>query len=145
MDLSRNGTTVSVPLAVGAVIFSGLLVGLGAVQGQSSLSLDASRFVTASGAPLGCSSCGVVQDVREIANAGPGYEVSTVASSRDDLILILLSSLSGSKIGSAPRKIYEVNVRMDDGSVRAARLGVAPQWKAGDRVRFLKGRVESLS
>lgn len=36
---------------------------------------------------------------------------------------------------------YEIRVRMSDGSMKTLVTGVAPPWKAGDRVRLQNGRL----
>jgi len=127
---------LSMRMALGALVVSGCVAALGAWAWQSSPALNRP------GASGGCSYCGVVERVREIANAGPRYAVSTVAGSRDEVVVVLLGALSGTRAASVPQQIYETSVRMDDGSLRAVREGGMPQWKAGDRVKFVKGRVE---
>jgi hypothetical protein len=61
------------------------------------------------------------------------------------MIVMLLSALRGTPVASRRKKIYEVSVRMDDGSIRAVRGSRLPDWKLGDRVKVVKGRVEPLS
>ena len=83
--------------------------------------------------------------MREIDRGAPAYDVSTVSGGRDQMIVMLLSTLSGAPSSSGQSKIYEVSVRMDNGAVRAVRGWRVPEWKPGDRVKIVKGQVESLS
>jgi len=92
-----------------------------------------------------CDYCGVVEKVREISNTGPRYAASTIAGGRDQVIVMLLGALAGTRAATVSARIYEVSVRMDDGSIRAVRDAGMPQWKTGDRVKVVKGRVEWLS
>jgi hypothetical protein len=84
-----------------------------------------------------CSVCGVVERVGELErarlqlNGDPG-----------EGFVVLLAALGGLKSDSAPGRMYETAVRHDDGSVRIVRDASAPQWKRGDRVRVIKGRIE---
>jgi hypothetical protein len=127
-----------------AVIVLGSVTGLGAVTVQSGLALDQANSGAAATAAR-CYYCGVVERVREIENAGPRYDISTVTGGRDQGIVLLLGALSGTKnIAPEPRKIYEVTVLMDDGSIRAVRGGRLPEWTVGDRVKVVKGRVERM-
>jgi hypothetical protein len=65
---------------------------------------------------------------------------------QSESIVIMIAALGG---GSGRRvavpRTYETAVRLEDGSLRVLRDGRAPQWKRGDRVKVLKGRVEPLS
>lgn len=133
------------PLTLGAVVLSGLLAGFGALTGWSDFSLDGSLPAVTARAADGCRYCGVVEQVREIDERSTRYGVSTVSGGRDEMIVMLLSALSGTPDTSGETKIYEVSVRMDNGSVRAVRGGRMPDWKLGDRVKVVKGRVEPLS
>jgi hypothetical protein len=57
-------------------------------------------------------------------------------------IVALIAALGGAAGNAAPAKVYETAVLHDDGSVRVLRDSSEPQWKRGDRVRVIKGRVE---
>ncbi len=133
------------PLTLGAVVLSGCLAGLGALTGWSDLSLDGSGPAATARAAGGCRYCGVVEQVREIKSRSTRYGVSTVSGGRDEMIVMLLSVLSGTPDTSGQMKIYEVSVRMDNGSIRAVRGGRVPDWKLGDRVKIVKDQVEPLS
>jgi hypothetical protein len=145
MDTSVNRPASSKSLALGGVLLVGCLAGIGAVTQPGSLAPNQSTTITAASAGSRCGYCGVVEKVREISNAGPRYAVSTVAGGRDQVIVMLLSALGGTRAATVRARIYEVSVRMDDGSIRAVRDAGMPQWKTGDRVKVVKGRVEWLS
>ena len=83
------------PLTLGAVVLSGLLAGFGAVTGWSDFSLDGSPPAATAKAADGCRYCGVVEQVREIKSRVSRYGVSTVSGGRDEMIVMLLSALSG--------------------------------------------------
>jgi hypothetical protein len=133
------------PLTLGAVVFSGLLAGLGAVTGWSQFSSEGSLPAATARVADGCRYCGVVEQVREIKSRATSYGGSTVSGGRDEMIVMLLSALSGTPDTSSQTKIYEVSVRMDNGSTRAVRGSRVPDWKLGDRVKVVNGRVEPLS
>ncbi len=86
-----------------------------------------------------CNICGMVDRVNEIAPA-PGQ---VLEGSRAEGTVILLAALGGAARPRArPDRIYETSVIHDDGTVRVLRAAGAPQWKPGDRVKVIKGRVE---
>jgi hypothetical protein len=145
MDSFRIGSTTHVPLIVGAVILSGCFAGLGAATGWSDFARDGAVPAATARPVDACGYCGVVEQVREIRSRAPRYGVSTVSGGRDEMIVMLLSALSGAPTASARTKTYEVSVRMDDGSIRAVRGDRLPAWKLGDRVKVVSGRVEPLS
>jgi hypothetical protein len=145
MDTSANRPASSKSLALGAVVVTGCLTGIGAATQPGHVAPDQPRSVAAASATGRCDYCGVVENIREISSSEPRYAVSTVAGGRDQVIVMLLSALGGTRASAVRAKIYEVSVRMDDGSIRAVRDAGRPQWKTGDRVKVVKGRVEWLS
>jgi hypothetical protein len=90
---------------------------------------------------LACRICGVVEDVHEVTPESRKYDVSTVSG---EGFAMFLGMLSG-KLGVRPSKIYEVDVRLQDGSMRAIREGSLPTWKQGDRVKVVMGRIKPVS
>jgi hypothetical protein len=134
------------PLTLGAAVLAlGCLAGLGAVTGQNGLALNKSRPAPTVTAANKCRYCGIVERVREIDSGVPKYGVSTVSGGRDQMIVMLLGTLSGAPSTAGRPKVYEVSVRMDNGAIRAVRGWRLPVWKPGDRVKVVKGQVESLS
>ncbi len=87
-----------------------------------------------------CNICGVVERMREVE---PG-SAQALEGSRAEGAIVLVAALSGAAgPGARPARIYETSVVHDDGSTRVLRETNAPQWNIGDRVRVIKGRVES--
>jgi len=93
----------------------------------------------ASPAALSCRICGVVERVSEITPV----PMQPLEGSRAEGTVTLLAALSGAASpGRRPATIYETSVIHDDGSVRVLQNTGMPQWKPGDRVKVIKGRVE---
>jgi hypothetical protein len=90
---------------------------------------------------LGCKACGVVEDVRELTQGVAKHGVSTVAG---DGMAMFFALLSG-KLRTDAMKLYEVEVRLQDGSVRVIREATPPDWKQGDRVKVVMGRIKLAS
>jgi hypothetical protein len=140
------GSHAGTPLILGGLVLMGCLAGSGTVTGWSTFPPAEMQGHTATVPTVdGCRYCGVVEQVREIKSGTPRYGVSTVSGGRDEMIVLLLSALSGAPAASGQQKIYEVSVRMDNGSIRAIRGSRLPDWKLGDRVKVVKGQVEPLS
>ena len=138
MGSRGKGYLTRMPAMVGAVILSGGLAGLGVLSQQGGATPTTSTRV-------GCHFCGIVEQIREVKISPPQYGVSTVAAGRNQTIVMLLSALSGATVRNGPTKIYEVSVRMDDGSIRAVRDRRIPEWELGERVKIIKNQVEPLS
>jgi hypothetical protein len=85
-----------------------------------------------------CRTCGVVERVSEI----PPAPSQPLEGSLAEGAVTLLAALGGAAPGRRPARIYETSVIHDDGSVRVLQDTGMPQWKPGDRVRVIKGRVE---
>jgi hypothetical protein len=146
MDSPLIASSARTPVIFGAVVLMGCLAGsAGTVTAWNDLSPSAKPRETAVRTLDGCAYCGVVEQVREIQSRSPRYGVSTVSGGRDEMIVMLLSALSGTPAASSRKKIYEVSVRMDNGSIRAVRGSRLPDWKLGDRVKIVKGRLEPIS
>ncbi len=90
-------------------------------------------------AATSCRICGVVERVSEVAPAPR----QPLEGSRAEGTVTLLAALGGAASPSRrPATIYETSVLHDDGSVRVLQGTGMPQWKPGDRVKVIKGRVE---
>jgi len=87
-----------------------------------------------------CRVCGVVEGVAEFERAS-----LQLTGEQNEGIVVLLAHLGGFKGAPAPAHVYETAVLHDDGSVRVVRDTSAPQWKRGDRVRVIRGRVEPVA
>jgi hypothetical protein len=90
---------------------------------------------------LACGACGVVENVHEVTLDAAKHKVSTVSG---DGLAMFIGLLTG-KLGTGPVKIYEVAVRLQDGSVRVFREGKSSAWKQGDRVKVSMGHIKALS
>ncbi len=88
-----------------------------------------------------CGVCGVVEGVAEFER--PSLQLS---GDKGEGLVVLLAALGGSRAGAAaPGRVYETVVLHDDGTVRIVRDDSAAYWKRGDRVRVIKGRIETAA
>lgn len=113
------------------------------------------KFAPAARAP--CASCGVVEIVRvvehrrpEPAGAPEGRLAESVLGYRmggggGEGFVLLLGAMAGASPAARARLLYEVDVRLEDGSVRTFRLAGEPPWRLGDRVRVIQGRIIGLT
>ncbi|WP_036165705.1 glycine zipper 2TM domain-containing protein [Massilia sp. 9096] len=109
-----------------------------------------------------CASCGNVESIREIVTRARGSGVGAGAGA-------ILGGLLGNQIGSGNGRSlatvagavggavvgnqvegnmhanhsYEIRVRLDDGTLRTFHQHSVPQWRAGDRVRVVKGTLRT--
>ena len=109
-------------------------------------------------APAPCPNCGVIDNIREVTQAGAGSGLGAVAGG-------VLGGILGNQIGGGTgNKIatvagvaggayaghqveknqkktthYEITVRMKDGSLRSLTQDNPPAWRIGDRVRVEGG------
>ena len=109
-----------------------------------------------------CAGCGNVESVREIVTRARGSGVGAGAGA-------ILGGLLGNQIGSGNGRSlatvagavggavmgnqvegdmhanhsYEIRVRLDDGTLRTFHQHSVPQWRAGDRVRVVKGSLHT--
>ena len=144
MNARDEDSSVPALIAIGAVFaFAGVAV-IAALSQTVVLALD-SFDAAAATKPFVCRICGVVESVREVEHVHPRHEVSTVVGGRVEGLAMILGALSGQRAQSGTPRIFEVLVRMEDGSLRAMRDHIAPEWRTGDRVKFLRGRIERLS
>jgi len=98
-----------------------------------------------SGTEPPCGNCGVIENVRELRAAAARQEGAPhAAGGRAGIVMIILAALGGN-FRIDPAKIYEVEVRMQDGSVRTIQSTTAPARRSGDRVRVVSGRIEQIS
>lgn len=91
-----------------------------------------------------CGNCGVIEEVRELGTAASRQEGVAQAGGRAGIVMIILGALGGN-FRLDPEKIYQVEVRMQDGSVRTFQSTTAPARKPGDRVKIVRGRIEKFS
>jgi hypothetical protein len=146
MGSSGDGFSSSrVPIALAALMGLVFIAALAAIVGWLAIALR--QPVPPAGllasAPE-CRICGVVEEVRELERSAAASQA--LNGDQSESIVVLIAALGG---GAARRialpRTFETAVRFEDGSLRVLRDGRAPQWKRGDRVRVLRGRVEPLS
>lgn len=104
-----------------------------------------------------CGNCGVVEIVREAPPRGrePGAAPEggvpesvlgyRMGGGGGEGFVILLGAMAGATRAGGAGRVYEVDVRMEDGAVRTFRHPLEPAWRLGDRVRVIQGRIVSLS
>lgn len=110
-------------------------------------------------APL-CTSCGTVDSIRIVEQAGEGSGVGMVAGGvlggllghqigqgRGNTAATIIGAAGGAYAGHQVEKNvkkisrYDVIVRMDDGTLRTVSYEAEPGFKTGDKVRFVDGRL----
>ncbi len=111
-------------------------------------------------APAVCASCGTVDSIRSIEKAGEGSAVGVIAGGllggllghqigqgRGNTAATIVGAAGGAYAGHQVeknvRKVfhYDISVRMDDGTLRTVSYEVEPGFRAGDKVRFIDGRL----
>jgi hypothetical protein len=98
----------------------------------------------ATGAEPACGICGVIEEVRDFESTASRHGVSTATGGQAGLAMIILSAFGG-ELRFDPVRIYQVEVRMQDGSVRSLLSAIPPARKPGDRVKVVRGRIEPAS
>jgi hypothetical protein len=98
---------------------------------------------TARTEPL-CGYCGVIVEVREFEPTASRHGISAATGGPAGLTMLILGALGGD-FRIDPVKIYQVEVRMQDGSVRTFQSTTAPVRRPGDRVKVVRGRIEQVS
>ena len=131
--------------------------------GQASIPGYGSAPVQVTQAPVAkpvCASCGVVETVIETEKPGDGSGVGIAGGAlggavigkqfgngRGQDALTILGAIGGAIAGHQVEKkvratkVYEVRVRMEDGSIRSVNQTTAPSWRSGDRVRLEGGNI----
>lgn len=104
-----------------------------------------------------CASCGVVEIVRVVEHrrgepaGAPEHRLSEsvlgyrMGGGGGEGFVLLLGAMAGATRAGGAARLYEVDVRMEDGAVRTFRHPLEPSWRLGDRVRVIQGRIVSLS
>ncbi len=162
MDTRTSDFLPRAPVALAAAIVLVFVTAVALITGWFAPTLEQYRNASAAAARPVCNVCGVIELVREVEPAGAPAGISVVplgtsrpapglylSSGRGEGAAILLSAF-GTAIASRPAgvraaRVYEVAVRLDDGSVRVLRDTGVPGWKPGDRVKVMRGRIEPLA
>lgn len=141
----RAQSLISVPLV--AALAGTILVLLPGAEPEPA------KFAPAARAP--CASCGVVEIVRLVelrrgasAAAPEGRLSESVLGYRmggggGEGFVLLLGALAGAAPAARAQTVYEVDVRLEDGSLRTFRQAGEPRWRLGERVRVIQGRIVS--
>ena len=109
-----------------------------------------------------CNNCGTIENIREVTKPGYGSGLGAVGGAvggavlgrqfgngRGKDLLSVLGAVGGGFAGHQVEKSvrsvksYEVQVRMEDGSVRTVPSATQPNWRTGDRVRIDGGGISS--
>lgn len=123
-----------------ALVVVACVAGIPPIVAAAAQSLAESKADSARAA-FACGACGVVEDVREVTLGALKHNVSTVSGEGFAMAFALMSG----KLRAGPVTIYEVAVRLQDGSTRVLREGTLPAWKQGDRVKVVMGRIRLVS
>lgn len=117
----------------------------------------ASTFEQPAAAP--CFQCGVIDNVREVAQdsgVGMGAVVggvlggllgNQIGKGRGNTAATILGAAGGAYAGHQYQKsnnrsaAYEITVRMSDGTLRTVTQEIMPHWRIGERVRFDNGQL----
>jgi hypothetical protein len=88
-----------------------------------------------------CSICGVIKDVREVNQDTQTEGSSTISGKGFAKIFGLLTD----ELRTHPVNVYEVEVLLQDGSLRVIREGALPVWKTGDDVKIMMRWIVSAT
>src|SRR4051812_11399718 len=108
-----------------------------------------------------CLDCAVVVAVNEVEVKGQGSGIGAVAGGvagavignqfghgTGNTVMTVAGAAGGALAGNEiekharTQKRYDVQVRMDDQSVRTLQMQAMPTWRAGDRVRVVDGQIQ---
>ncbi len=107
-----------------------------------------------------CPECGTVESVRSVEQAAEGSGLGVIAGGvlggllghqvgqgRGNTAATIIGAAGGAYAGHQVEKNikkgtrYDVNVRMNDGTVRTVSYDTEPGFKSGDRVRIIDGKL----
>lgn len=110
-------------------------------------------------APL-CTSCGTVDSIRIVEQAGEGSGLGMIAGGvvggllgnqigrgRGNTAATIAGAAGGAYAGNQVEKNvkkksrYDITVRMDDGTMRTVSYDVEPGFRTADKVRFVDGKL----
>jgi outer membrane lipoprotein SlyB len=111
-----------------------------------------------------CENCGNVESVRSVTQRAEGSGLGAaggaviggllgnqVGGGNGRTLATAAGAIGGAVVGNQVEgnmkatTSYEVRVRLDDGTLRTFRQTSEPQWRSGDRVRIVKGRLRSVA
>lgn len=112
--------------------------------------------------PKWCGNCGNIESVRAIKQRAEGSGLGAaggaviggllgnqIGGGTGRQIATVAGAVGGAVVGNQVEgnmkatTSYEIRVRLDDGTLRTFNQSSAPQWRSGDRVRIVKGRLRA--
>ena len=118
--------------------------------------------VAAADTPKWCSNCGNVESVRAIKQRAQGSGLGAaggavvggllgnqIGGGHGRQLATVAGAIGGAVVGNQVEgnmkatTSYEIRVRLDDGTLRTFHQTSEPQWRSGDRVRIVKGRLRA--
>jgi outer membrane lipoprotein SlyB len=112
--------------------------------------------------PKWCGNCGNVESVRTIKQRAEGSGLGAaggaviggllgnqIGGGTGRQLATVAGAVGGAVVGNQVEgnmkatTSYEIRVRLDDGSLRTFKQSSQPQWRSGDRVRIVKGRLRA--
>lgn len=111
-----------------------------------------------------CANCGNVESVRTITQRAEGSGLGAaggaviggllgnqVGGGNGRTLATAAGAIGGAVVGNQVEgrvkatTSYEIRVRLDDGTLRTFRQTSEPQWRSGDRVKVVKGRLRAVA
>ena len=112
--------------------------------------------------PKWCGNCGNVESVRAIKQRAQGSGLGAaggavlggllgnqIGGGHGRQLATVAGAVGGAVVGNQVEgnmkatTSYEIRVRLDDGTLRTFHQSSQPQWRSGDRVRIVKGRLRA--
>ncbi len=112
--------------------------------------------------PKWCGNCGNVESVRAIKQRAEGSGIGAaggaivggllgnqIGGGTGRQLATVAGAVGGAVVGNQVEgnmkatTSFEIRVRLDDGTLRTFRQASEPQWRSGDRVRIVKGRLRA--
>lgn len=123
---------------IAAILVSGIAIGSLAISGQNSNGAFApGESPEAAAAPAiaaprhqtyRCAECGVIESTREIEASGEKTGVNASGP-----------IAAGGQIEWKPARMYEITIRLQDGSMRVITDAYPARWRRGERVKIIAG------
>ncbi len=118
--------------------------------------------VAAAETPTWCGNCGNIESVRAIKQRAQGSGLGAaggavvggllgnqIGGGHGRQLATVAGAIGGAVVGNQVEgnmkasTSYEIRVRLDDGTLRTFHQSSQPQWRSGDRVRIVKGRLRA--
>lgn len=118
--------------------------------------------VAAADTPKWCGNCGNVESVRAIKQRAQGSGLGAaggavvggllgnqIGGGHGRQLATVAGAIGGAVVGNQVEgnmkatTSFEIRVRLDDGTLRTFHQNSQPQWRSGDRVRIVKGRLRA--